>query len=66
MTNTFFSPGTSIVRAGLPTVLGMLCLSATAQTPARSAFDILEVGRWSNPQLELTPWPRTIPITVPR
>ena len=41
--------------AGLPTVLGMLSLSAAAQTPARSAFDILEVGRWSNPPKKVNP-----------
>jgi enterochelin esterase-like enzyme len=55
MTNTFFSFGTSLLRAGLPMVLGMLCLSAAAQTPARSAFDILEVGRWSNPPTKTNP-----------
>ncbi len=55
MTNTVFPSGTSLLRAGLPTVLAMLCLSAAAQTPARSAFDILEVGRWSNPPTKITP-----------
>ena len=55
MTNIVFSFGTSLLRAGLPTVLGMLCLSAVAQTPARSAFDILEVGRWSNPPTKTNP-----------
>jgi len=33
----------------------MLCLSAAAQAPARSAFDILEVGRWSNPPKNVNP-----------
>jgi endo-1,4-beta-xylanase len=37
------------VLAGMLTGLAMLSLSATAESPARSAFDILEVGRWSNP-----------------
>src|SRR5882724_11770917 len=41
--------------AGLPTVLAMLNLSAAAQTPARTAFDILEVGRWSNPPEKVNP-----------
>lgn len=36
-------------------VLGLLCLCAAAQTPARSAFDILEVGRWSNPPAKPNP-----------
>ena len=40
---------------GLPTVLAMLSLSGAAQTPARSAFDILEVGRWSNPPKKVNP-----------
>ena len=55
MTNTYFSFGTRVMRAGLPTVLGMLCLSAAAQTSARSAFDTLEVGRWSNPPTKINP-----------
>src|SRR5512137_1368468 len=55
MANKLFSSGTSLLRAGLPVVLGMLCLSAAAQTPARSAFDILEVGRWSNPPTKTNP-----------
>ena len=41
--------------AGLPTVLAMLSLPAAAQSPARSAFDILEVGRWSNPPKKVNP-----------
>ena len=41
--------------AGLPTLLAMLSLSGAAQTPARSAFDILEVGRWSNPPKKVNP-----------
>jgi len=40
--------------AGMPTALGMLSLSAAVQ-PKRSAFDILEVGRWSNPPKTLSP-----------
>lgn len=55
MKNTFFPSGTRLLRAGLPTVLGMLCLSAAAQPPARSAFDLLEVGRWSNPPMKINP-----------
>lgn len=55
MTNTFFSAGTSLFRAGLATALAVLCLSAAAQTPARSAFEILEVGRWSNPPTKINP-----------
>ena len=39
----------------MPTVLAILNLSAAAQTPARSAFDILEVGRWSNPPKTVNP-----------
>src|SRR5260221_3980521 len=41
--------------AGMLTVLAMLSLSAAAQAPARSAFDILEVGRWSNPPKKVNP-----------
>jgi len=41
--------------AGLPAVLAMLSLSAAAQTPAHSAFEILEVGRWSNPPKKVNP-----------
>ncbi len=55
MANTVSSSGTSLLRAGLSMVLGMLSLSAAAQTPARSAFDILEVGRWSNPPTKTNP-----------
>src|SRR5512135_1651988 len=55
VSNTAFPSGTSLLRAGLSTVLGMLCLSAAAQNPARSAFDILEVGRWSNPPAKINP-----------
>ena len=49
MTNMLLSFRRGALLAGLPTVLTVLSLSAAAQTPARSAFDILEVGRWSNP-----------------
>src|SRR5258706_2158857 len=49
------SLGRGALLAGLPTVLAMLSLSAVAQTPARSAFDILEVGRWSNPPKNVNP-----------
>ena len=49
LTNMLFSFGRGALLAGLPTVLALLSLSAAAQTPARSAFEILEVGRWSNP-----------------
>ena len=41
--------------AGMLTVLAMLSLSPAAQAPARSAFDILEVGRWSNPPKKVNP-----------
>lgn len=44
------------LRARLPMVLGMLCLPAAAQTPARSAFDILDVERWSNPPTKSNPF----------
>ena len=55
MMNTFFSSGTSVPRAGLSALLGVLFLSAAAQIPARSAFEILEVGRWSNPPTKINP-----------
>ncbi|HEY5908996.1 MAG TPA: alpha/beta hydrolase-fold protein [Verrucomicrobiae bacterium] len=55
MTNTVFSIGTSLLRSGLPWVLGTFCFFAAAQPPARSAFDILEVGRWSNPPTKINP-----------
>ena len=35
--------------AGLVVAMIILGLTATAQEPARSAFDVLEVGSWSNP-----------------
>src|SRR5436190_7813683 len=41
--------------AAMLTVLAMLSLSPAAQAPARSAFDILEVGRWSNPPKIVNP-----------
>ena len=54
MTNTLFSFGTSVLLAGLPTMLGMLCLSAAGQTSARRAADILGV-HWSNPPKIVNP-----------
>ena len=36
-------------------VLAVLILSVRAQTPSRTAFDILEVGRWSNPPKTVNP-----------
>jgi enterochelin esterase-like enzyme len=44
-----------LVRGTLLTALAVLSLPAAAQTPARSAFDILEVGQWSNPPKEVNP-----------
>ena len=55
MTDMLFSFGRGALLAGLPTVLALLSLSAAAQTPARSAFEILEVGRWSNPPKKVNP-----------
>ena len=55
MTNMLLSFRRGALLAGLPTVLAMLSLSAAGQTPARSAFDILEVGRWSNPPKKVNP-----------
>src|SRR4030095_9230532 len=55
MTNMLLSFGRGALLAGLPTVLAMVSLSTAAQTPARSAFDILEVGRWSNPPKNVNP-----------
>jgi len=55
MTNVLLSFRRGALLAGLPTVLAVLSLSAAAQTPARSAFDILEVGRWSNPPKKINP-----------
>lgn len=46
---------TGALLAGIPTMLGMLSLSAPAQAPTRTAFDILEVGRWSNPPKQVNP-----------
>jgi hypothetical protein len=48
MTDVLLSFRRGALLAGLLPVLATLSLSAAAQTPARSAFDILEVGRWSN------------------
>ncbi len=54
MRATLLSLGASVLLAGLLTVLGMPCLSAAGQTPARRAADILGV-RWSNPPKEANP-----------
>jgi S-formylglutathione hydrolase FrmB len=48
MPNRLLSFCRSALLAGMSAVLAVLSLSARAQTPARTAFDILEVGRWSN------------------
>jgi hypothetical protein len=50
-----FSFRRGALLAGFPTVLALLSLSAAVQTPARSAFEILEVGRWSNPPKKVNP-----------
>jgi hypothetical protein len=55
MTNMSLAFRRGALLAGLPTVLAMLSLSAAAQTRARSAFDILEVGQWSNPPKNVNP-----------
>jgi enterochelin esterase-like enzyme len=55
VTNKFLLLRRGALLAGLPTVLAMLSLWAAAQTAARSAFDILEVGRWSNPPNKINP-----------
>jgi len=55
MSNTWCVMGTGLRRVGLPMVLGMIALSAAAQMPRRSAFEILEVGSWSNPPAKPNP-----------
>jgi endo-1,4-beta-xylanase len=56
MTNISSSFSCVALPAGLLTVLAMLNLPTTAaEPPARSAFDILEVGRWSNPPQKINP-----------
>ena len=50
-----FSFRRAVLLAGMPTLLAMLSLSAAPPTPARSAFDILEVGRRSNPPKSVNP-----------
>jgi endo-1,4-beta-xylanase len=55
MTDMLRSFRRGALLAGVPVALAMLSLSAAAQTPARSAFDILEVGRWSNPPKKVNP-----------
>ena len=55
MTNMSLSFRRGPLLAALLTVVAMLSLSAAAQAPARSAFDILEVGRWSNPPKNVNP-----------
>jgi hypothetical protein len=55
MPNRLFSFSRSALLAGMSAVLAALSLSARAQTPARTAFDILEVGRWSNPPKKANP-----------
>jgi hypothetical protein len=56
MTNVLLSFRRGALVAGLPTVLAILSLSVAAQTPARSAFDLLEVGRWSSPPGPFASW----------
>src|SRR5262249_48641079 len=55
MTNMLLFLRRGAVLAGLPTVLAMPSLAAASQPPARSAFEILEVGRWSNPPKNVNP-----------
>ena len=51
---TLLPIATAVPLAGLPMVLGMLCLSAAGQPPARRAADILGV-RWNNPPKVVNP-----------
>ena len=46
---------TGVLIAGWPMVLAMSSLFAAEQPSARNAFDILGVGRWSNPPKEVNP-----------
>src|SRR4029077_3385610 len=55
MTALLLSFRRGALLAGLTMVLAMPGVSAVAQTAARSAFDILEVGRWSNPPKKVNP-----------
>src|SRR4029450_12915503 len=47
--------GRCALLAGLPMVLVLLSFSGGGQTPARTAFEILEVGSWSNPPAKPNP-----------
>jgi hypothetical protein len=51
MPNRFMSLRKGALLAGMLAVLAVLSLNARAQDPARTAFDILKVGRWSNPEV---------------
>ena len=55
MTNMSLAFGRGAVLAGWLTVVAMVSPSAAAQSPARTAFEILEVGRWSNPPKKVNP-----------
>jgi hypothetical protein len=55
MTKKLLSLMTCLLLAGFPAVLAMPSLSAAEQPPARSAFEILGVGRWSNPPKNVNP-----------
>jgi endo-1,4-beta-xylanase len=55
MTNMWLSFRTCALLAGLPLLAATLNSSAGAQSRARSAFDILEVGQWSNPPHRINP-----------
>ena len=55
MPNRLLSFSRSALLAGMSAVLAGLSLSARAQTPTRTAFDVLEVGRWSNPPKKANP-----------
>jgi len=55
MTNRWSWFGRWALLSGLLMVLGMPGLFAARQAPARSAFDILEVGAWSNPPTRANP-----------
>ena len=55
MTNILLSFRRCARLAGMAMVLAMLGASVAAQSPARTAFDILEVGKWSNPPKNVNP-----------
>jgi enterochelin esterase-like enzyme len=55
MTNWWLSSTARALLAVLPAALATPHLAAADQPPARSAFEILEVGHWSNPPRDVNP-----------